>query len=82
MGVANGKYEFIYCNAGAEGSIGDARYWKACDFPQAIAAGRCHLPQGFRLNEVNSISPHFVADDAFPHHQHSLCERILNYRLC
>lgn len=91
MGVANGNYEFIYCNCEAEGSIGEAGYWKACDLQKALGEGRCHLPQCVRIRGDKSITPHLIGDNAFPigvnllkpfpHRQLTLEECIFNYHL-
>lgn len=45
MGVANGNYEFLYCNVGAEGSTADGGCWKLCDLPQALERKKLNVPQ-------------------------------------
>lgn len=89
MAVVNHNYEFIYVDVGKQGRISDGGVFDATSFGHQLKNGTLNLPQADKTEEnLNFV---FVADDAFPLHDHILKpfpqknltkdKRIYNYRI-
>lgn len=93
LGIVNANYEFIYVNAGANGSVSDGGVFKHTIFHEKLLNNQLHLPTPSVLPASDLVAPYcFVADNAFainenllkPYPQRNLThdKRIYNYRLC
>lgn len=92
LGIVNANYEFIYVNAGTNGSISDGGVFKHTSFHEKLLSNQLHLPGPSALPSSDVVAPYcFVADSAFamnenllkPYPQRNLThdKRIYNYRL-
>lgn len=92
LGIVNANYEFIYVNAGANGSVSDGGVFKNTTFHKKMVSNELQLPTPSALPASDIVAPYcFVADSAFaikenllkPFPQRNLTfdKRIFNYRL-
>lgn len=93
LGIVNANYEFIYVNAGANGSVSDGGVFKHTAFHKKLLNNQLHLLTPSVLPGADLVAPYcFVADNAFainenllkPYPPRNLTheKRIYNYRLC
>lgn len=92
LGIVNANYEFIYVNAGTNGSISDGGVFNHTSFHEKLLSKQLHLPGPSILLSSDEVAPYcLVADSAFainenllkPYPQKNLThdKRIYNYRL-
>ena len=68
LAIANGDYEFIYVDLGAEGRSSDGGTWRNCTFHKHLydKNNPLNIPPPARLPGINRPIPYMlVADDAF-----------------
>lgn len=92
LGIVNANYEFIYVNAGTNGSISDGGVFNHTSFHDKMLSDQLNLPRPSVLPSSDIVAPYcLVADSAFamnenllkPYPQKNLThdKRIYNYRL-
>ncbi|XP_063895455.1 uncharacterized protein LOC135118162 [Helicoverpa armigera] len=92
LGIVNANYEFIYVNAGINGSISDGGVFNHTSFHEKLLSDQLNLPRPSVLPSSDVVAPYcLVADSAFamnenlikPYPQKNLThdKRIYNYRL-
>lgn len=92
LGIVNANYEFIYVNAGTNGSISDGGVFNHTSFHEKLLSKQLHLPGPSILPSSDVVAPYcLVADSAFAMHENLLKpypqknlthdKRIYNYRL-
>lgn len=93
MAVADADYRFLYIDAGAYGSEGDASVFLHSDFGRSIIQNTIDLPEDAQIGSTK-LPFVFIGDDAFPLSERIMKpyspprgrrlnddERIFNYRL-
>lgn len=91
MGCANAKYEFIWCEVGANGRVSDGGVIRKTTFYEKLTNGSLNLPPPSTVGGIE-LPYVFVGDEAFalredflkPFSQATLTHlrRIFNYRVC
>ena len=67
MAICNADYEFIYVDIGAEGTVGDATWFKDSRLKAALEARALNIPPEEPLPFDDVPIPYFFAgDSAFP----------------
>lgn len=93
MGIVDANYNFLYADIGCQGRISDGGVFKNTTFYEKLTIDTLGIPDDTNLpGRPNKVPYVFVADDAFPLHEHIMKpypgirengskERIFNYRL-
>lgn len=93
LAVADTDYRFLYVNVGGYGKDCDSNIFKQTEFWNLLSHKKLNLPNPVPLPPEKLKTPYvFVADDAFPMHEHimrgygghnlSVKQKVFNYRLC
>ena len=93
LAVADADYKFSYVNIGGYGKDCDSNILQQTEFWELLCKKKLNIPNPSPLPPEGIKVPYvFVADDAFPIHEHIMkCygghklttkQRIFNYRLC
>ncbi|KAG8172421.1 hypothetical protein JTE90_015795 [Oedothorax gibbosus] len=93
LAVADADYKFIYVNVGGFGKDCDSNIFQQTSFWKLLTQKKLNLPDPAPLPPQGLKVPYvFVADDAFPMHEHVMRgygghnlttkQKVFNYRLC
>ena len=93
MALVDADYNFIWVDAGSNGSASDAQIWNSCELRDLVEENKLDIPEPAPIVEGERNIPYFIiGDDAFalrtflmkPHSKRIFTkkERIFNYRIC